>query len=98
MLASVLNYTSDHPNRIRFLPLVEKLGQLEALGTCFYAVHGNDQRDPGGTNHALIIARLSDALKDAVNTFRERSGISQEKLLSALNEYFGTDISGILRN
>lgn len=96
MLASVLNYTRNYPDKERYRELIETLGSLSQSRSGFYSPEFSNTPDKHPLPQKEIVGTLRISLKHAIRHFSNESGIRFRDLEPALNEYFGVDVSGLL--
>ncbi len=96
MLASIVNYSKDYPDRAAYKPLILRLQAMSDKGTIFSHSDVEDQVNMEQLLLKEILNRLQIALKEAIAAFTESAGLASEKMVSALNEYFGVDITKII--
>jgi 3-hydroxybutyryl-CoA dehydrogenase len=95
MLASILNYTRDYPDKTKYQPLISKLKEMSQSGRMFIPVDKNENDNHNQIPSQEILIKLRFSMQNAIRVFTKNSGLPSEKITSALNEYFGVDVSHI---
>ena len=96
MLNSVLNYTKDYPDKCSYQPLINWLRGLADKGSVYEGNDG-DLKELPSLHRDEIISRLRISLSEAVRKFEASSGLTESKILAALDEYFGVDFALLIR-
>ena len=96
MLASITNYTKEYQDRPVYEPFISRIQAMSILGNTFFHIDDEDQVNFEHLPLTEILTRLRVALKKAIAVFTENTGLPSTKISSALNEYFGVDITKII--
>lgn len=94
MLASIINYTSDYSDKARYEPLISHLQKMLDNGKLLFYSDEEDVLNPLTVTNPEILPGLRASLSNAIRQFTDLSGLPANRILAALNEYFGTDMPG----
>jgi 3-hydroxybutyryl-CoA dehydrogenase len=94
MLNAVLNYTRDYPDKCSYQPLINRLRGMSENDR--FNSDDEESDDPWNLAKEEIVSGLRNSLRQSFINFSSTSGIAEDKLISALDEYFGVDFAKLI--